>query len=484
MYLPRPGGRALIGVAASLTTVLTTVLTTTLAGGTAASATASGGSDRVLPQPMRAAQALDQLEAGETADIASRNGWSVQRLVGESSDPSLWVDAAGTLFYQEETVPAGRRNSGRAEAGPFPYSETFTLHSLDTSQRTIYLDFTGHNVAGTAWNTLTGVANQPYGAYDSDGNPGSFSNAEMDQIQAVWQRVAEDFRPFNVDVTTEEPAPSDITRSGAADQVYGTRLLVTPTGSVYTAYCNSNCGGVAYVGVFDDPATHSTHQPAFVFTDGVGTGAKNIAEAASHEVGHNLGLSHDGTSTVGYYAGHGAWAPIMGVGYYRPVSQWSRGEYADANNTENDLTIMGLNGALARADDHGDTRLDATNRLTQSGAGVMETETDVDFFRFKVPNGAHGKTKVEVTPWAVGGNTDVRLQLLGPGGGFIASKNPAVSMVNASQATGLGATIMKKLQGGNTYFVRITGTGYGDPATTGYSTYGSIGRYTVRVALP
>jgi predicted Zn-dependent protease len=30
--------------------------------------------------------------------------------------------------------------------------------------------------------------------------------------------------------------------------------------------------------------------------------AKYVAEAAAHEAGHNLGLSHDGNSTVNYYA--------------------------------------------------------------------------------------------------------------------------------------------------------------------------------------
>ena len=47
---------------------------------------------------------------------------------------------------------------------------------------------------------------------------------------------------------------------------------------------------------------------------------KYIVEAASHEAEHDLGLSHDGTSTTGYYPGQGSgavgWAPIMGVGYY------------------------------------------------------------------------------------------------------------------------------------------------------------------------
>ena len=43
----------------------------------------------------------------------------------------------------------------------------------------------------------------------------------------------------------------------------------------------------------------------------------------------------------GYYTGHGVapvdWGPIMGVGYYSDVTQWSKGEYSGANNTEDDL---------------------------------------------------------------------------------------------------------------------------------------------------
>ena len=78
---------------------------------------------------------------------------------------------------------------------------------------------------------------------------------------------------------------------------------------------------------------------------------KIIAEAASHEIGHNLGLSHDGTSTQGYYGGQGAWAPIMGVGYSYSISQWSKGEYFDANNQEDDLQIIQNHGATLVPDD-------------------------------------------------------------------------------------------------------------------------------------
>ncbi len=58
-----------------------------------------------------------------------------------------------------------------------------------------------------------------------------------------------------------------------------------------------------------------------VAVQSIGNGnEKYTAEAISHEVGHTLGLSHDGriTPSEGYYAGHGSgdtgWAPIMGVG--------------------------------------------------------------------------------------------------------------------------------------------------------------------------
>jgi hypothetical protein len=65
------------------------------------------------------------------------------------------------------------------------------------------------------------------------------------------------------------------------------------------------------------------------------------------------GLSHDGllanpatgASAQGYYTGHAVpgtvgWAPIMGVGYYQPNTQFSKGEYPLADQKQDDFSII------------------------------------------------------------------------------------------------------------------------------------------------
>ncbi len=42
----------------------------------------------------------------------------------------------------------------------------------------------------------------------------------------------------------------------------------------------------------------------------------------------------------------------------RAVSQLSKGEYAGANNTEDDLAVIQAHGLPLRADDHGHRRAD------------------------------------------------------------------------------------------------------------------------------
>src|SRR5687768_12381069 len=45
--------------------------------------------------------------------------------------------------------------------------------------------------------------------YDVDNDPTTFSPYELDVIKETWSRVADAFSPFNLNVTTVNPAPGD-----------------------------------------------------------------------------------------------------------------------------------------------------------------------------------------------------------------------------------------------------------------------------------
>jgi hypothetical protein len=305
----------------------------------------------------------------------------------------------------------------------------------------------------------------------------NFSDAELTEIQRAWQVVAEDYAPFDVNVTTKDPGTAAIDRTSSSDLVYGTRAVITNGGVVYNG---CGCGGVAYVNVFNSTgSTHMYYQPAWVFSNGTTKDGKYIGEATSHEVGHNFGLNHDGTSSSSYYSGSAPWAPIMGASYNQPVSQWSIGEYPGANNTQNDVSVI-AGGAPLRADDHGNTAAAATAVTAGTPVnGIITTRTDVDAFAFT----GSGATTVTVTGASGLPNLDLQLTVLDATGATVEVVNPAVARVSASVASGLDATWSGTLPAsGATYTLLVDGIGSGDPATAGkYSDYGSIGNYQISV---
>ena len=197
-------------------------------------------------------------------------------------------------------------------------------------------------------------------------------------------------------------------RDGSGDQNYGVRVVISPSSSWY-----GSAGGVAYIGSFD----WSSDSPTYVFSNKLGNGnEKYVAEATSHEAGHTLGLYHDGaTGGTTYYSGHGSWAPIMGVGYYEAITQWSKGEYAGANNTEDDLAVMLTNGASYRLDDHGDWIDNATMLAGEvlDGSGLIERTGDMDVFGFQTDA---GDITINVDPADRGPNLDILVQILDDGG--------------------------------------------------------------------
>ncbi len=437
-----------------------------------------------LPEAKAQGQRAIDLLGGRLPEVAAWYGKSADEFKALLlNDRRLRIDRRGRLFVEDELEaplpadPASGSASSVQSGTLLPLDQTFLLHSRPGAKRTIYLNFRGAMLTSTAWNsagsTITALP------FDTDGIPYSYSSTELQRIQYIWQRVAEDYAPFDVNVTTEPPAAELLTRSPSTDQVFGTTVLITSRTGVYSC----SCGGVAYIGIFDD--TSDYYKPALVFYDALGAGnEKYVAEAISHEAGHNMGLTHDGTASTGYYSGHGSgatgWAPIMGVGYYQPLVQWSKGEYAGANNVQDDFVVMQANGLPIRLDDHGDNTGAATplQSLTVDGVtylvddGVIERPTDIDVFSFA---GGSGTITVTVNPAARAPNLDLRVELRDGAGALLASGNP----VDA-----LPATLTATVASGGTFYVTVQGVGKGDPLTTGYTDYGSLGLYAVTVSAP
>ena len=401
-------------------------------------------------------------------------------------DETLHVDANGELLYidprppGEPAAPDGSETAGESTGesppeAPPTTDPVFLLHSRPGADHTIYLDFDGNTTSGTSWNSAYQVDPIVSPPYDISGDPESWSSSELSRIAAVWDRVAEDFSPFDVDVTTQEPDVEALRRTSGADGQWGTRIVVTDD-----TFAGCGCGGHAYIGSFDDP----TDEPVFVYNSSL----VGVAEASSHEVGHALLLAHDGTSSSSYYTGHGSgatgWAPLMGASYSRPVTQWSAGEYLDANNNTSsanygngpdDLAVIANlnngNGFGYRPDDHGDTTTGATALTAPdlAAAGVVERTDDVDVFSFTTSG---GPVAIDIDAAADLPNLDIRAQLLDSGGSPVADSNDSGS---------LAAGFDQSLTGG-TYFVTVDGTGVGAPSvdpTTGFTEYGSIGQYTI-----
>ncbi|TDW47985.1 putative secreted protein (Por secretion system target) [Flavobacterium sp. 270] len=377
-----------------------------------------------------------------------------------------YSDAAGNAFVKKvdintlvcidyRNVPSNAANKSTSKAEVAAIAPALlNLQSLPGAAGCVMLDFDGYNMpAGNLWNNGNAINAAASGMSDAD-------------VQQHWEVVSEDYRPFNVNVTTNEAVFNSYPRNRRI------RVVVTPTNTAAPG-----AGGVAYIGSFN----WDNDVPCWVFI----TSGKSGGDASAHEVGHTFDLGHDGRTNPAedYFVGlnNTAWAPIMGAGYYRPVVQWSKGEYNFANNLQDDVaTIAGSKfGVGYRGDDYGNTTGSAaTLDYNASGAinqknGIISSEADYDFFTFTTGG---GNVSINANTVSRDGNLHLLMRLYNSAGAEMGTYwNSDPFALNASMNVNLPA---------GKYFVGVDGTGAGNAGSGGYSAYGSIGSYSITGTIP
>lgn len=326
---------------------------------------------------------------------------------------------------------------------------------MPTASATIYLDFDGQNINSPYWNGGNPFTCAPSGLSDV-------------QITEIYNRVAEDYRPFNINITT------DISKYLSAPLSARMRIVITPTSNWF-----QNVGGVSFTGSFkwgDDT-------PAFVFCDKLGpNNPKMVAECCSHESGHTVGLTHqskyDGscnlTATYNDGIGNGvnAWAPIMGNSYYRNMTGWNNGPtpYGCSNKQDNLSIITTQNGFSYRADDYSDDMNTNPATLQLNGAnvdGIITINTDADAFKFTVATTT--SFHLDANPYSVdanfqGANLDLKIKFYNSAKALLRTYDPATTM----------NVIIDTLLNPGTYYIVVEGTG-----NTNVDDYGSLGSYSL-----
>ncbi len=355
--------------------------------------------------------------------------------------------------------------SGNAGGTRFlnPLTSIPVLNSRPGAPVSIYLDFNGHSETDPSWNGGNTVTTP---VFDVDGDLTTFSDEELRRMDELWYRVSEDFAPFEVNITTVEPAQINDFES-LRISIGGDGGWLGTTGVV----------GVAQLNGFSSPTLSNT---VFAFS-AVDTDVKHIANTISHESGHAFGLEHQssfdagGNLTAVYRPGTTVVGPIMGQSDISLRDIWDTGpSELGATVIQDDLATLTRAGNQTfryRTDDHGNTNGAATSVTVSTPAvsakGIIERNGDIDVFRFETNsgdisfsvNGLNLAAVYNVAGLNPGTNLDAVLRLFDGAGTLIGQSDPTDSL-----SASLSVTVSSGI-----YYVSVSGT----------SEYGSLGQYTL-----
>jgi hypothetical protein len=386
------------------------------------------------------------------------------------------------------------------------------LSSNPNAQMTVYLDFDGEDYG----NQIVRVQRNPdlelermsaIPAFTIDGTPGPDSPAEVRMIEEIFHRVAEDFRPFNVNVTTVQP-PAGVLQikvsvggNGVVQYRVLTRVFDPTTGALIQIITGPPQTYRFTSPVFAELDAYRGNQinPVLVFPQQLTSAQQNgqtIARLISQGVGRQLGLQN--RTAVGTVNN----GPIMADLTANPIRDtWT--------NTfpQNDLNgLTAPSGIQSRLDDFGDSIATAANAQVdlvsasfpnprQIASGIINHTpavpgADRDFFRTVLDlTRTTGTAELSINVDGLdlssrrfrdgtinpllnrGSNLDVVVNLYSANGTLLASDNPSPEIdgeilfeIPASSIPGNRLLV---------YYIEVTTT----------SEFGSLGEYTVNCSL-
>lgn len=373
---------------------------------------------------------------GIALDYENEKGYKIVNGKGDDLVSFVEVPSSNLFFECDKPLPSATNNKSKKKtrkhignSGTQP--DVLLLESRPNAQYLIYLDYDGED-------SLPGWEYKNYNA----ANP-NISDAVK---RESWESVAEDFAPFGVNVTTNRAL------FDAHPELYKSYVAIAQFGNV-------GWGGLAHLSSF------GTGEPVLVDYDY--SNNNFYLMSISHELGHALGLNHDGES-LPYYGGHGEYSPIMGNGS-NFVSQWSKGEYSGATNYEDDINIIGSILTFSPDAHQNNTVIIVSNDSVSPDLnnGIMENRADVDTFQINVTEAGDIVLTIG-SPVAPNGNLDIRATLLDNSGNVLQVSNPIGDR---------NGYIDYEVTPG-TYYLVIEGVGELS-VNDGFSDYGSLGYYQI-----